>query len=186
MALILASASPRRRELLALVTADFTVCTAPVEESGFCAPSSAALAGRLALEKCLAVAAGHPDDCVLGFDTVVELDGQALGKPRDAAEATRMLQALSGRTHRVHTGVAAALAGRVEQRLHTTAVRFAALTAQEIAAYVATPEPYDKAGGYGIQGRAARFVEGVEGCYFNVVGLPVRGVYTLLREMGVL
>ncbi len=185
MALILASASPRRRQLLALLTPAFTVAVAPVREADFAAPDPARLAQRLALEKCRAVAATHPRDCVLGFDTVVEVDGAVLGKPRDAADAARMLRLLSGRTHRVHTGVAAMQGQRTLCRTQTTAVRFATLNEAEIAAYVATPEPYDKAGGYGIQGAAARFVLGVEGCYFNVVGLPVRAVYEVLTELGV-
>ncbi len=184
MALILASASPRRRELLALLTTDFTVCTAPVDESGFFEPDPAALAGRLAREKCRAVAALHPQDCVLGCDTVVDTDGVTLGKPRDPAEARRMLQLLSGRTHLVHTGVCVRCAGREEHCVQTTAVRFAALEPQEIERYIATDEPYDKAGGYGIQGGAARFVEGIDGCYFNVMGFPVRTVYRLLRALG--
>lgn len=184
MSLILASASPRRRELLALLTPHFTVCTAPVDESRFAEPTPAALAGRLALEKCRAVAADHPQDCVLAADTVVDVDGAMLGKPRDTADARRMLRLLSGRSHLVHTGVYVRCAGREEHCVQTTAVRFAALTEPELERYLATDEPYDKAGGYGIQGAAARFVEGIDGCYFNVMGLPVHTVYRMLCAMG--
>lgn len=183
MKLILASASPRRRELLALLTPNFEIHTAPVEEESFTEPTPAALAGRLAAEKCRAVAALYPQDCVIGCDTVVDADGRVLGKPRDAADARAMLELLSGRSHLVHTGVCICCAGREERRVVTTSVQFAALSEEEISRYTATEEPYDKAGGYGIQGGAARFVQRIEGCYYNVMGFPVQSVYTLLKEL---
>lgn len=183
MKLILASASPRRRELMALAVPRYEVCVSQVDESELTAPDPAALAQVLARAKCAAVAALHPEDVVVGCDTVVDVDGQVLGKPRDKEDARRMLQLLSGRTHRVHTGVCIQAPG--EQRLFcaTTEVEFWPLDPQELEDYLATEEPYDKAGAYGIQGRAAPFVKGIRGCYFNVVGLPVSQVHRALRSM---
>src|ERR1019366_4975899 len=122
-----------------------------------------------------------PQVVVLGADTTVTLDGHILAKPEDAADAARMLRLLSGRTHRVITGVALATATSAEVAAEVTAVRFLALSDEEIAAYVATGEPMDKAGAYAIQGRAARWIPRIEGCYFNVVGLPLALVSTLLE-----
>ncbi|HEX8811924.1 MAG TPA: Maf family protein, partial [Terracidiphilus sp.] len=122
------------------------------------------------------------DIVVLGADTTVVLDGEILGKPRDAADAARMLRALSGRTHRVITGVAVVSAERAEVAAEITAVKFADIGDGEIAAYVASGEPMDKAGAYGIQGRAAKWIPRIEGCYFNVVGLPLALVATMLEE----
>lgn len=183
MALILASASPRRRELLALLTHDFEVRAVDVDESGFAEPTVAALAGRLAAEKCAAAAALWPQDCVIGSDTVVEAAGELLGKPRDMDDARRMLQLLSGSESLVHTGVCIRCGSREQRCVETTAVRFAAIPAEEIERYIRTDEPYDKAGGYGIQGWAARHIEGIDGCYYNVMGFPVRAVYTMLRAL---
>ena len=192
MALILASASPRRRELLGLLTTEFTVCTADVDESIFREATPAALAGRLAAEKCraaqaalLAAGTAAETDCVIGCDTVVDADGTVLGKPKTPADAEAMLRLLSGRTHLVHTGLAVRRGGAELLRTVTTAVRLAPLSDAEIAAYIATDEPYDKAGGYGIQGRAARFITGIDGDYYTVMGLPVRTLYELLLQMGV-
>lgn len=136
---------------------------------------------------------GHPESIkteaepvvVLGADTTVTLDGHILAKPEDAADAARMLRMLAGRTHRVITGVAVVSAERTEVAAEVTAVRFLDLSEQEIADYVATGEPMDKAGAYGIQGRAARWIPRVEGCYFNVVGLPLALVTTMLRTAGI-
>ena len=192
MALILASASPRRRELLGLLTENFTVCTADIDEGTFREATPAALAQRLAAEKCRAaqaslLAAGTADgtDCVIGCDTVVDADGAVLGKPGTPADADAMLRTLSGRTHLVHTGLAVRQGETELLRTVTAAVRFAPLTDAEIAAYIATDEPYDKAGGYGIQGRAARFITGIDGDYYTVMGLPVRTLYELLRQLNI-
>lgn len=184
MALILASGSPRRKELLRLIVPDFLVEPADVDERAIAAPTPAALVRALALAKCRAVAALRPGDLVLGCDTVVDVDGQVLGKPADREQAAAMMRLLSGRSHLVHTGVALRQGGREQVFSETTRVRFAPLTETEIAAYADTDEPYDKAGAYGIQGYAARFVEGIEGCYFNVMGLPVRRVYAALCQWG--
>ncbi len=180
MPLILASASPRRRELLGLLTHDFLARTVDVDESRFTETEPAALAGRLAVEKCRAAAALWPQDCVIGSDTVVEAAGEVLGKPRNPAGARRMLQLLSGRSSLVHTGVCIRRGHREERRVVTTEVHFAAIPAEAIEAYIATDEPYDKAGGYGIQGWAARHITGIDGCFYNVMGFPVRAVYEML------
>jgi len=186
MEIILASASPRRRELMALITPEFRVETSDVDERLLTAPTPAALAQTLAAAKCAAVAAAHPDAAVLGCDTVVDVDGAVLGKPADRADARRMLQLLRGRTHQVHTGVCVRCGARCESGAETTAVTFCNFSDAELEAYLATDEPYDKAGAYGIQGGAARFVTGICGCYFNVMGLPVSRVYHLLKTLGAL
>ena len=187
MELILASQSPRRRELLGLIAAGFSVCPADIDETMDEALPMTGRVADLSARKARAVAAEHPGAAVVGSDTVVVLDGAPLGKPQDEADARRMLSALSGRAHEVVTGVALALPdGRVLRDATVTRVRFAPLSDREIAAYIATGEPMDKAGAYGIQGLGARFIEGIEGDYYSVMGLPVRRLYEMLRESGVL
>lgn len=189
MKIILASSSPRRQELMARITPAFTVCAAGVDEAAIrSAPSGspALLAQRLAEAKCRAVARAHPEAAVIGCDTIVDVDGAVFGKPRDRADARRMLRALSGRAHLVHTGVFLCAAGHETGFADTTRVHFAPLSDDEIDAYAATGDPDDKAGAYGIQSGAAKFVAGIEGCFFNVMGLPVARVYAALRECGVL
>ena len=185
--LILASASPRRRELLTQAGFVFEVRPAHIPEDPLPGEDPIAYVTRLAREKAEAVyraiaksdrSAGEV--AVLGADTTVTLDNQILAKPEDAADAERMLRTLSGRTHQVMTGVAVVTADRVEVAAEVTAVQFLTLSDEEIAAYVATGEPMDKAGAYAIQGCAARWIPRVEGCYFNVVGLPLSLVTTLL------
>ncbi len=147
----------------------------------------AELVARLAEEKARAAAAQiHEPAIILGADTVVEVGGKILGKPRDAAEAREMLSFLSGRTHRVLTGLCVLRVpeGGVRSAVENTRVTFAPLTQEEIADYVASGEPFDKAGGYAIQGRAGRYVTRIEGCYFNVVGLPLARLYALLKGLG--
>ena len=182
MALILASASPRRRELLGLLTHDFEVRTVDVDESGFDEPTPAALAERLAAEKCRAAAALWPQDCVIGSDTVVEADGLLLGKPKDPADARRMLRLLSGGVSLVHTGVCIREGGREECRVETTTVRFAPIPEEDIEAYIRTEEPYDKAGSYAIQGFFGRYIDHIEGDYENVVGLPFYRIEPFLKN----
>jgi len=181
--LILASASPRRRELLSLITADFTVEVSDVPEALPDGLSPAQAVETLALRKAAAVAARRgAADPVIGSDTVVALDGAVLGKPADRADAVRMLRALAGRTHEVFTG-AAVLHGEKQIVFHSSArVTFAPMEEAEIAAYLDTGEPFDKAGAYGIQGYGARYIERVEGDYSAVVGLPVQRLYRALRE----
>lgn len=187
MEIILASGSPRRRELMALITPHFRVETSDVDERALTAPSPALLVQTLARAKACAVAVSRPQSLVLGCDTVVELDGRVYGKPVNKEDARGMLTALSGQTHLVHTGVCA-LVNHGEAPLHevcftdTTRVTFIPLTAEEIEEYISTDEPYDKAGGYGVQGPAAKFVCRLEGCYFNVMGFPVSRVYQLLKQ----
>lgn len=182
MSLILASGSPRRKELLAAIWSDFTVLPSGFDESGLTAPTPAELAGRLAEGKCLWVAEKQPEDIVIGCDTVVDFEGQVFGKPKDKEDARRMLTALSGNDHWVHTGVCIRKGAHQEQAVVSTRVRFFPLTEEEIEAYISTDEPYDKAGGYGIQGKAALFCEGIEGCYYNVVGFPVSQVARMLKK----
>jgi septum formation protein len=187
--LVLASASPRRRELLAQAGYSFEVHPAHIPEDPLAGEDPIAYVVRLAREKAQAVyqeltvdsSLAAPDLAVLGADTTVTLDNHILGKPEDAADAARMLRLLSGRTHRVITGVALVTAEAVEVAAEATAVRFLTLSGEEIAAYVATGEPMDKAGAYAIQGRAARWIPRIEGCYFNVVGLPLALVSALIE-----
>ena len=183
MQIILASGSPRRRELMALITPDYTVVTSDVDESALAADTPAQLAAVLGEAKCTAVAAQYADAVVIGCDTVVECDGTVYGKPKDQADAARMLHTLSGRTHLVHTGVCISSKGRHDVFTVTTRVTFAPLTEAEIKAYISTPEPYDKAGSYGVQGAAAKFVSGIEGCYYNVMGFPVQRIYRALQAI---
>jgi septum formation protein len=181
--LILASSSPRRRELLTQAGFTFEVHPAHIPEDPLPNEDPIAYVVRLAREKAETVfaALNDPAALVLGADTTVTLDNHILGKPTDAADAARMLRLLSGRTHRVITGVALASAQRTEVAAEVTGVRFLTLSDEEIAAYISTGEPMDKAGAYGIQGRAARWIPRVEGCYFNVVGLPLALVSVMLE-----
>jgi septum formation protein len=183
--LILASSSPRRRELLTQAGFSFRVHPAQIPEDPQPGEDPIAYVTRLAREKAQAVYNELDDSeaVVLGADTTVTLDQAILGKPADAA---RMLRQLSGRTHRVITGVAAVTAKAVQVAAEVTAVRFLTLSEEEIAAYVATGEPMDKAGAYAIQGRAARWIPRIDGCYFNVVGLPLALVSTLLESVSAL
>ena len=184
-ALVLASSSPRRRELLASLGLTFSVRHADVDESLLPAESAFDAAERLARMKVERVAAEALDALVVAADTLVVLEGEALGKPRDRADACRMLSALAGRTHDVVTGVACARGGRVASGRETTLVVFAPMTQAEIEAYAASGEPDDKAGAYALQGIGGLFVERVEGSPSNVVGLPVRLLYRLASELGV-
>ena len=180
MELVLASQSPRRKELLTLLGYPFRVQVASVDEIMEDLPIEQAVA-RLSYRKAAAIGA-DADQIVIGADTVVVLDGKVLGKPRDAADAVRMLQSLSGKTHQVMTGVCVLKGERVLTHTEVTEVTFRPLSDWEIRNYVATKEPMDKAGAYGIQGGAARFVEGIRGDYFNVVGLPVCRLGLMLEK----
>ncbi len=142
-----------------------------------------AYAQRLACDKARAVFARYPDNVVLGADTVVVADDQLLEKPQSDADAVRMLGLLSGRVHQVITGVCLLAPGYEKTEVEITEVQFGALTEEDIAAYIATREPMDKAGAYAIQGIASRWVERIDGCYFNVVGLPIPRVYRMLRKL---
>ena len=186
MQIILASQSPRRKELLGQMgISDFIIRPAVGEETAQPGLTPAQLVEALSLQKGLEVAQTAPNDLVIAADTVVAVDDRVLGKPRDRADAIQMLTALSGRTHTVYTGVTLCRGGDVLTQHEATQVRFRTLTPDEIEAYVDTREPMDKAGSYGIQGYGALLVEGIEGDYFNVVGLPVCRLGRMLARFGV-
>ena len=190
MKLILASSSPRRAEILREAGIAFEIRATEIDETALPGEAAQAMVTRLAEAKARAAAAqmgaGLGDCIVVGADTTVEMDDEILGKPRDSAHAREMLARLSGRTHYVLTGIfllrlpCKVMRAAVEK----SAVTFAMLTAEEIDAYVASGEPLGKAGGYAIQGLAGRYIPRIEGCYFNVVGLPLSRLYALLRELG--
>jgi septum formation protein len=179
--LILASSSPRRRELLTQAGFVFDVVAADIDESERVGESAANYVRRLAEEKARVVAGAHPEAVVLGADTTVVLDGEIMQKPVDAADAERMLRKLSGRTHQVHTGLAVVRGGVCESHVETTDVVFREIAEDELRVYVASGHAMDKAGAYGIQGYAARWIPRIEGDYFNVVGLPLSAVVGMLN-----
>lgn len=190
MKLILASSSPRRAEILRHAGFAFEVAPANVDESRLPRESAPHYVRRLALEKAQRAAEhaarkGH-HAIVIGADTVVVIGGKILGKPQDLSSARRMLRLLSGRTHSVLTGLALIkIPGSAENiYVEKTRVRFAKMSAKEIDSYLLTGEPYHKAGAYAIQGIGGRYITRVEGCYFNVVGLPLARLFTLLRDFG--
>jgi septum formation protein len=180
--LVLASASPRRQELLRNAGFTFAVHPADIAEDPLPGESAKACAERLAREKALEVARQRPQDSVLGADTVVLVDGQLLGKPCDPLDAARMLRMISGREHEVITGVCLISDGKTSVASETTFVTVSELTEKEIADYVTSGEPMDKAGAYAIQGIASRWIPRIEGDYFNVVGLPVALLWRMLRQ----
>jgi septum formation protein len=183
--LVLASASPRRSELLSQAGFSFRVQPADIPEDPYPYEDPIVYVTRLARAKAEAVYNQLPDPSavVLGADTTVIVDDQILGKPVDAADAARMLRRLSGRAHVVATGIALVSADAALTTAEVTTVYFNGLTDAEIDDYIATGEPMDKAGAYGIQGRAARWIPRIEGCYFNVVGLPIARVATLMQSL---
>ena len=186
--LILASASPRRRELLTQAKLHFLVIPADIDETPLPGEPAHAYVQRLAIEKAQAIAALRPHDTILAADTAVVLPdggGTILGKPTHPADAERMLNLLSGRTHAVMTGLAVvSSSGKLASAIEITQVTFDLVTPAEIADYVATGEPLDKAGAYAIQGFAARWIPRIEGDYFNVVGLPIARTVELLARLG--
>ena len=187
MRIILASSSPRRAEILRDAGITFEAIPAHVDEARRDGEAPMELVLRLAESKARAVAAQASGPCiVVGADTEVVLDGDVLGKPGSAEHAREMLRRLAGRTHEVITGLALMRLpeGALRREQEVTRVTFAPMSAEEIADYVASGEPFDKAGGYAIQGRGGRFVTRVEGCYFNIVGLPLARLYAMLRELG--
>ncbi|MBE6586280.1 MAG: septum formation protein Maf [Ruminococcaceae bacterium] len=185
---ILASGSPRRREILAALGIPFTVRVAETDESCDILDPGARVEA-ISEKKCMAVqklleseGALKPGTLILASDTLVTLDGVFLGKPEDTKDACRMVSMLSGRGHTVASGIAVWYGGRLVTAHELTTVYFSSMTAEDIDAYVATGEPMGKAGAYAIQGQAAKYIQGIEGDYFNVVGLPVRRLYTTLKE----
>ncbi len=183
--IVLASASPRRRDLLTLIGIAHEVRPADIDETPLAGELPDAYAERLARAKAAILAARAPDALVVGSDTIVVVEGDILGKPRDEAEAARMLRRLAGRRHVVHTAVAVARDGRVESGVERVDVAFRPLGDADIAAYIATGEPMDKAGAYGIQGFGATIVERIEGDYFAVMGLPLGRLVRLMERVGV-
>lgn len=190
MAVILASASPRRKEILTMLgVRQFEVCPAKGEEHPPLGAAPEEIVMALAASKAREVAAargGAPEDVIIAADTIVWLDGQMLGKPKSPAEAEEMLLSLQGRTHEVYTGVAVIALGRESASFERTAVTFRPAQIAEIRAYVATGEPLDKAGAYGAQGIGSKFVSRIDGDFFNVMGLPVCRLYTMLKDSGVI
>ena len=184
--LILASRSPRRRELLSMLGISFEIVVPAVDESAITANTPAELTKRLSKIKAEAARAMLPGDPrpIVASDTLVEADGRILGKPKNEAEARAMLRLLSGRTHFVHTGLTVIRGDFTESLVETASVTFRALGDDEIEAYLATGEPMDKAGAYGVQGRAGAFVERIEGDYYTVVGLPLSRLSETLRRAG--
>jgi septum formation protein len=181
---VLASASPRRQELLRAAGIPFEVQPAHIPEEPLPGEGAKNCAERLAREKTHEVVRQCPQDAVLGADTIVVIDNQILGKPTDAADAARMLRLLSGREHQVITGVCLVVKGKASVASETTSVTMSEISEKEIADYIATGEPMDKAGAYAIQGIASRWIPRIEGDYSNVVGLPVALVWRMLRENG--
>ncbi|MBQ8830379.1 MAG: septum formation inhibitor Maf [Oscillospiraceae bacterium] len=184
MSIVLASASPRRRELLEMMGLEFEIVPAKDElDAAGLSPEKAV--AKIALGKALSVAKNRDEnDLVIAADTLVCLDGELLGKPKDEAEAFEMLKKLSGNEHRVYTGVAVSMGGKCASDAEMTKVRFCKMSDEDIKNYIATFEPMDKAGAYGIQGKGAIFIEGIEGDYFNVMGLPLHRLHLMLKEFG--
>ena len=190
MKIVLASASPRRADILRNAGIPFEVLAARVDETRRAGELRGDYVRRMALEKARAAAvdanAGDGDCLFVGADTVVVAGDEILGKPRSEEDARRMLRKLSGNVHEVHTGLAVVQRPRKAEGIvdEVTRVTFAPLSDEEIESYIATGEPFDKAGAYGIQGIAGRYVTRIEGCYFNVMGLPLARLWSLLREFG--
>jgi len=182
---ILASQSPRRRELLTLVGITHEVRPADIDETYLAGEKPAPHAERLARGKCAVIAEREPDALVIGSDTIVVVDGEVLGKPKDEGDAAHMLRRLSGRSHLVVTAVAVAWRGEIRSAVEDVNVTFHSLSDDDIAAYIATREPMDKAGAYGIQGYGATIVERVDGDYFAVMGLPLQLLVRVVRELGI-
>lgn len=182
MSLILASKSPRRQQLLAMLGLEFTIKTADIDESMFPEEPPREAVARVCAEKARAIQS-QPGDVILSADTIVVVDGEILGKPHDEADASRMLHLLSGRTHQVYTGVTVLRDGAAETRVVATDVTFRKLTDAEIDGYIASGDPMDKAGSYGIQGYPAVFVSHIDGDFYSVMGLPVSTVWSMLYPL---
>jgi septum formation protein len=183
--LVLASASPRRQKLLSLFGLEFEIFPAEIDEENYSAIEPAEIVLELSLKKAEKVKSNFPNSFIIGSDTIVWLDGKLLSKPRDEEDAFRILSELSGRTHKVFTGITVldSISGEVFQDFAETDVTFREITKEEKLAYIASGSPMDKAGAYGIQDDfGAVFVTNISGCYYNIVGLPVSKLYTLLQE----
>ena len=186
MDIILASASPNRKELLERIGLPFSVVVSHVAENVSSSLPTGEYVMELARQKAESVAADYPDACVIGADTVVDLDGTILGKPHTPENAKAYLSAMQGREHLVYTGVAVTVHGKTIVDVEKTSVTFAPMSGEEIEWYVASGDPLEKAGAYGIQGPAGLFVSAIRGDYFNVVGLPIHLLYRMLQKSDVL
>ncbi|OPY87452.1 MAG: Septum formation protein Maf [Smithella sp. PtaU1.Bin162] len=186
--LVLASASPRRQELLRLVGLKFKIIPAHINEDYLPGETPQKHVRRLSGDKALAIARKHPMSWVLGADTIVVIDGLILGKPKNKTRARQMLTRLSGREHKVFTGftLVNALLGLRKTKVISSAVKFKTISPEEREWYVSSPEPYDKAGGYAVQGKGAYFIEKIRGSYTNVIGLPLCEVLTELKKLNAL
>jgi nucleoside triphosphate pyrophosphatase len=182
--LVLASESPRRRELLKLLCREFDVVSSGVPEVSKLNESPPKMVRRLAKAKAKAVQVSRPHSVIIGADTAVVCEGHILGKPDSVEDARKMLLQLSGKTHKVLTGLCVLHEQRCCLGVSRTSVRFSRLSVQEIEEHLKTGEPFDKAGAYAIQGHASRYVDRIDGCYFNVVGLPISLLYRMLQKVG--
>jgi len=182
--IVLASGSPRRHELLKYIVPDFEILPSDIEEIASGSPVEQVV--KLALDKAGDIAAKRPSAVVIGADTLVAIGDVILGKPKDKADAARMLRMLSGNMHYVYTGIAVIADGKAKTECVCTEVTFNEMTDVEIAGYIDTGEPMDKAGAYGIQGWGGKFIDRIDGCYFNVMGLPQSVVYGMLRKLSIL
>ena len=178
--IVLASGSPRRQELLKYIVAEFEIMPSDIEEIASGTPKEQVL--KLALDKAGDIAAKRPDAVVIGADTLVAIGDEVLGKPKDKNDAANMLRKLSADTHCVYTGIAVIADGNIKTRCVITQVRFNKMSDEEIAEYIETEEPMDKAGAYGIQGYGGKYIDRIDGCYFNVMGLPQSTVYDMIKE----
>ncbi len=186
MNIVLASKSPRRKELLGLLDLDFQIITADIDETMNPSLPVTDEVARISYQKAVAVADGlDKETIIISADTIVELDGKLMGKPKDKTDASGMLKSLSGKSHNVHTAVTVLRGDNHITRVVTTAVTFRDITDNEINEYIETLEPMDKAGSYGIQGRGSKFVSGIVGDYFNVVGLPVCELSLMLKKFDI-
>ena len=185
--IVLSSKSPRRREMFSVIAKDFLTVFADVDEGFFCELDAESQTVNLARMKCLAVAKDYPEAVVVGCDTLVELQGTVFGKPVDEKDARRMLAALSGNTHNVYTGVCIYFSDADTVSFSCkTEVTFHCVNKREMDEYIASGDSFDKAGAYGIQGMAARYIKEIKGDYFNVLGLPVSAIYRQLRGRGII
>ncbi len=178
--IVLASGSPRRHELLKYVAESFEIRPSDIEEVAEGSPSEQVV--KLALDKASDIAAKRPDAVVIGADTLVAIGEHIFGKPKDKADAADMLRKLSGSTHSVYTGLAVVCDGEIDTSCVETKVTFNEMTDEEIDEYIETAEPMDKAGAYGIQGYGGKFIDRIDGCYFNVMGLPQSVMYDMLKK----